>query len=247
METSTSNKYRRVTKEEVIAKIKDDGDFDKLRLMIIRKIKENQELRNNITSIVRQSVALNRPGSENMKPRQLSDAIFEEVGNGVMTQISDNVWEIIRSDHGMKNEIKETVQSVYDKLTNPETKEMGELPTHDVVKVDKGVENNGSIVASAADFHGTLDESELQEPPGFSLANNHQNNNCEEKHEEVQQLSRPQADGSLEEHKDEAHYSKDVSKQDDVLGVPPGFSAGNGQQQLCDSSDEDPDVPPGFG
>lgn len=30
-----------VGKEEVIAKLKDDGDFDKLRLKIIRKLKDN--------------------------------------------------------------------------------------------------------------------------------------------------------------------------------------------------------------
>jgi hypothetical protein len=30
-----------VAKEDVIAKLKDDGDFDKLRLKIIRKIKDN--------------------------------------------------------------------------------------------------------------------------------------------------------------------------------------------------------------
>lgn len=32
---------RRPTAEEVIAKLKDDGDFDELRLKIIRKVKEN--------------------------------------------------------------------------------------------------------------------------------------------------------------------------------------------------------------
>lgn len=31
----------RVTKEEVIAKLKDDGDFDRLRLKIIRRLKDN--------------------------------------------------------------------------------------------------------------------------------------------------------------------------------------------------------------
>lgn len=39
-----------------------------------------EELRNNIISAVKQSAALNRAGAENMKPRQLSDAIYEEVG-----------------------------------------------------------------------------------------------------------------------------------------------------------------------
>lgn len=38
------------------------------------------ELRNNIISVVKQSSALNRPGAENMKPRQLSDAIQQEIG-----------------------------------------------------------------------------------------------------------------------------------------------------------------------
>ncbi|MBA0862767.1 hypothetical protein Goshw_012516, partial [Gossypium schwendimanii] len=70
---------KKIRKEEVIAKLKDDGDFDKLRLKIIRKLKDNEELRNNIISAVTQSAALNRPGAENMKVRQLSDAIHDEV------------------------------------------------------------------------------------------------------------------------------------------------------------------------
>jgi len=37
-------------------------------------------LRQHIISIVKQSEALNRAGAENMKPRQLSDVIYEEVG-----------------------------------------------------------------------------------------------------------------------------------------------------------------------
>ena len=36
-----------------------------------------------------------------------------------MGQISDSLWEIIRSEGGMRSEITETVQSVYDKLANP--------------------------------------------------------------------------------------------------------------------------------
>lgn len=38
------------------------------------------ELRENIITIVKQSAALNREGAENMKPRQLSDDIYQEVG-----------------------------------------------------------------------------------------------------------------------------------------------------------------------
>lgn len=32
---------RRVSKEEVVQKLKDDGDFDRLRVNIIRRLKDN--------------------------------------------------------------------------------------------------------------------------------------------------------------------------------------------------------------
>ena len=50
-----SNKKKRTTttvsKEEVIAKLKEDGDFDNLRVKIIRKLKDN----------VRSNLSLNPP------------------------------------------------------------------------------------------------------------------------------------------------------------------------------------------
>ncbi|VVA91106.1 unnamed protein product [Arabis nemorensis] len=110
---------RKISKEEVVEKLKDDGDFDRLRLKIIRRLKDNEELRNNMISIVKESTALNRPVAQNMKTRQLSDAIFEEVGSKMLSQLSDGLWGIIRSEDGMKNEIRETVQSVYATLSNP--------------------------------------------------------------------------------------------------------------------------------
>ncbi|ESQ35578.1 hypothetical protein EUTSA_v10008831mg [Eutrema salsugineum] len=106
-----------ISKEEIVEKLKDDGDFDRLRLKIIRRLKENEELRNNMISVVKESTALNRPGAQNMKTRQLTDAIFEEVGSKMLSQLSDGLWGIIRSEDGMKNEIRETVQSVYATLT----------------------------------------------------------------------------------------------------------------------------------
>ncbi|KAF6160268.1 hypothetical protein GIB67_019037 [Kingdonia uniflora] len=78
-----------------------------------------ETLRNNIISAVKQSAALNRVGAENLKPRQLSDTIQEEIGNTVMAQISDGLWEVIRSNDGMQSEIKETVESVYNRLSAP--------------------------------------------------------------------------------------------------------------------------------
>ncbi|KAJ0253320.1 hypothetical protein HA466_0110230 [Hirschfeldia incana] len=108
-----------ISKEEIVEKLKDDGDFDRLRLQIIRRLKDNEELRNNMISLVKDSTALNRPDAPNMRPRQLSDAIFQEVGSKMLSQLSDGLWGIIRSEDGMKNEIRETVQSVYSTLSNP--------------------------------------------------------------------------------------------------------------------------------
>ncbi|CAH8391592.1 unnamed protein product [Eruca vesicaria subsp. sativa] len=70
-------------------------------------------------SLVNDSTALNRPCAQNMKPRQLSDAKLEEVGSKMLSQLSDGLWGIIRSEDGMKSEIRDTVQSVYATLSNP--------------------------------------------------------------------------------------------------------------------------------
>ncbi|KAH0866363.1 hypothetical protein HID58_083574 [Brassica napus] len=110
---------RKISKEDVIEKLKDDGDFDSLRLQIIRRLKDNEELRNKMISVVKESRALNRPDAQTMKTRQLSDAIFQEVGSKMLSQLSDGLWGIIRSEDGMKNEIRDTVQSVYTSLSNP--------------------------------------------------------------------------------------------------------------------------------
>ncbi|XP_022737627.1 uncharacterized protein LOC111290545 [Durio zibethinus] len=239
---------KKITKEEVIAKLKDDGDFDKLRLKIIRKLKENEELRNNIIAAVKQSAALNRPGAENMKLRQLSDAIHDEIGNKVMGQISDSLWEIIRSEGGMRSEITETVLSVYDKIANPLEKEKGESSMNDMMPVEKEAENNGSIKASAGRVDDTLSDGDPKEPPGFSLSNNHRSNHHRQQYEVKWQLPRPYDNEPVENWKEELHHSQHGQDQDDVdVSVPPGFSEDVDQKQPCDASDEDPDVPPGFG
>ncbi|KAK6263016.1 hypothetical protein QUC31_008832 [Theobroma cacao] len=239
---------KKINKEEVIAKLKDDGDFDKLRLKIIRKLKDNDELRNNIIAAVKQSAALNRPGAENMKPRQLSDAIHEEVGNKVMGQISDSLWEVIRSEGGMRSEITETVQSVYNKLVNPRGKEEGESSIHDKMPVKKEAENNGFIKGSAGRVDDTLSDGDPKEPPGFSLSNIHHSNHHQQQNEAEQQLPRPYENGPIENWKEEPGHPQNGQEQDDVdVGVPPGFSEDIDQKQSCDVSDEDPDVPPGFG
>lgn len=239
---------QKISKDDVISKFKDDGDFDRLRVKIIRKLKENEELRNSIVSMVKQSAALNRPGTENMKPRQLSDAIHQEVGDKVMNQISDGIWEIIRSGDDMKTEIKETVQSVYSRLLNPEGTEGGEPSSNsDTMAVQNRPNNNEPVTASTNDIDGTFSDSEPNEPPGFALSDLHQNNHEEQLKEELP-LHIPQDKLPTGKEKQEAHHSQDVLETDSLNATTPtAVSTVMEQKQPCDGSDEDPDVPPGFG
>ncbi|XP_068669003.1 uncharacterized protein [Aristolochia californica] len=230
-----------ITAEEVIGKVKDDGDFDTLRLKIIRKLKENEELRNSIILTVKQSAAFNRPGAENMKPRQLSDAIYQEIGENVMAQISDGLWAVIRSSDGMKNEIAEAVESVYNKLSNPKGKEPDEdllLPKN---QQSDEKDCNGSLTVSPHKKNQCSD-GEPSEPPGFSLSNHHEEHSSWGQHKESAQVTK-----HSEEYKDDHQVSTDMSHTSD--DEPPGFgpAAFHGTEIRENCSDEDPDVPPGFG
>nr|GFA09600.1 hypothetical protein [Tanacetum cinerariifolium] len=147
---------------DVISKLKDDGDFDKLRLKLIRKLKHNEELRDNIVSIVRQSVAINRPGAENMKPRQLSDAIHEEVGSKLNEQISDVLWEIIRSPDGMKREITETVKAKPIPVHTLPAEEQHKESLHEIQEV---LQNDPS--GAEHKVQGDDSDDDLDAPPGF--------------------------------------------------------------------------------
>lgn len=140
----------------------------------------------------------------------------------------------------MKNEITETVQSVYNKLVNPERKEDGESSTHGAMVVDNGTNYKVLVKASAVSMDDKLSNSDPNEPPGFSLSNNHQTS-YHEKREELQ-LPIPR-----EAKKKRPNHSEDMLEVNDVDLVPPGFSADAELKEPCDSSDEDPDVPPGFG
>ncbi|GMH26615.1 hypothetical protein Nepgr_028458 [Nepenthes gracilis] len=243
MTNSTGNEPggRKITAEEVISLIKDDGDFDRLRLKIIRKLKDNEDLRNNIISVVKQSEALNRTGAENIKTGQLLDAIYEEVREKAMNQISDGLWEIIRSSDGMKTEITETVQSVYDKLMKPPGKEEDELASSSAQVQHRRITCNGSIEMSC-ETDGTISDRELKEPPGFPTCDQIQTNDGE--------ISLQQPIGSERGPHEEGEPNQPNGPfeiEDGDPGVPPGFSLLGKRKHLSDASDEEPDVPPGFG
>lgn len=246
-----NNNKARISGEEVLTKLKDDGDFDKLRLKIIRELKDDAELRDNIISMVKQSVVLNRPGAETMKPRQLSDAIHEEIGNKVMSRISDGVWKIIRSGSEMKAEIIETVQSVYNKLLDPKVNEDDEPPMRsDLSLPRKRPDANGSAAVSASEIDVREPEGEPNEPPGFSLHGQGWNNKSSyENHQPGKRLrmSRP-CDGKarVEPIKETTSSPDRLEPQSVCNNVQPRLHEAI-EQQLDDGTDDDPDVPPGFG
>lgn len=160
----------------------------------------------------------------------------------VMSQISDSLWEIIRSGDDMKSEIMETVQSVYDKLANPKGKDEVMMSMSDVMPIHRQGET-----ASATEIDDTLHENEPDEPPGFTLLHNHLNNNYHE--EQDKGKVQVQKQGFTAEQKEDSHPSQDTLGEDDVNSnaPPPGFSMDVEQKPSSDCSDEDPDVPPGFG
>ncbi|KAL2235757.1 UNVERIFIED_CONTAM: hypothetical protein Sindi_1307900 [Sesamum indicum] len=199
--------------------------------------------------MVKQSAALNRPGAENMKPRQLSDAIHQEIGDKVMSQISDGVWNIIRAADGMKAEITETVQSVYDKLSNPQGKDNGESSSHnDSPSVRGELDNNGGATG-AVETDGTLSDGEPNEPPGFGLSDSHRRNKNKQIHPpDNVRMPTPCNGQAIEGNKGDNSHLKGLPEPDNLdCGAPPGFSSVLRHKNSGDASDEDPDVPPGFG
>lgn len=164
-----------------------------------------------------------------------------------MSQISDSLWEVIRSHDGMKTEIGETVQLVYNRILNPEGNDKGGSSSlNSLVPVQKQADNTTSKTPSR---HETEDISECEpnEPPGFSLSS-HQHSNHVEQPKEEPQLPIPHDKRTSEKQSKEPDHLEDVIKPDNEGGGPPGFSAvKDGRQPFAGSDDDDLDAPPGFG
>ncbi|KAL8138828.1 hypothetical protein V2J09_004829 [Rumex salicifolius] len=215
---------REITAEEVISKLKDDGDFDRLRLKIIRKLKDNEELRSSIAEVVKQSAALNRPDAEFMKPRELSDVIHDEIREKVMSQISDGLWEIIKSTNGMKGEITEAVQSVYDKLNPP-------------AKMEDELASSSHVLPMEDNTHDSpkhLSDNQIKESTGFEGQSHTSDEQMGWESERDPHLGViQQMEVGVPSH------APGQSDEDGDKKPPPGFS--------LNGSDDELDVPPGFG
>uniref|UniRef100_A0ACD5TVQ1 Uncharacterized protein n=1 Tax=Avena sativa TaxID=4498 RepID=A0ACD5TVQ1_AVESA len=209
---------RQPTAAEVVGRLKDDGDFDALRRAIIRKVKNNEVLRNNIIAEVKQSMVLSEDGSEKLKLKELSDAIFQDVGSKIMGQISDEVWSVIQSN---ETDIRGTVEGVFNRIMNPQQQDDAGPSSKKLKR--SGKEEQASPAKPSTSVTARLEEEEddPEEPPGFGTSSHH--------HSSITvKLDRP-LNGE--------NHSQVKPTEDKPV------DAGS----LGDADDEDPDVPPGFG
>lgn len=167
-----------------------------------------------------------------------------------MSQISDSLWEIIRSHDGMKSEIAETVQSVYNRILNPGGNDEGGSLLKSLVPVDNTISQKqvDNTISQAASFREMEDMSDCEpnEPPGFSLSNHHRNNHVEQRKKEPQ-LPIPHDERTIEEQSKVPDHPEDGIEPENEDGGPPGFSGVEDCKQPCAGSDDDLDAPPGFG
>ncbi|CAM0872138.1 unnamed protein product [Alopecurus aequalis] len=212
---------RQPTAAEVVGRLKDDGDFDALRRAIIRKVKDNETLRNNIIAEVKQSMVISEDGSEKFKLKELSDAIFQDVGSKIMGQISDEIWSVIQSKD---TDIRGTVEGVFNRIMNP-------AKQHDAGPSSKKLKRNGKeeqVSPAKASTSVTVkleeDDDDPEAPPGFGFSN-HQSSNTMVK-------------------QDQPSNGDNHSQVKPTDGKP---TESKPVVELGDDDDEDPDVPPGFG
>ncbi|KAM0886060.1 hypothetical protein ACQ4PT_029938 [Festuca glaucescens] len=208
---------RQPTAAEVVGRLKDDGDFDALRRAIIRKVKDNEVLRNNIIAEVKQSMVLSEDGSEKFKLKELSDAIFQDVGSKIMGQISDEVWSVIQSK---ETDIRGTVEVIFNRIMNPE-QQQDAGPSSKKLKRNDKEEQVSPPKASTSVTAKPEEDDDPEAPPGFGFSN-HQSSNSTVK---------------LDQPLNGENHSQVKPSEDKPV------DAGS----LGDADDEDPDVPPGFG
>lgn len=205
------------TAAEVVGRLKDDGDFDALRRTIIRKVKDNEVLRNKIILEVKQSVVLQEDGSEKLKLKDLSDAIYQDIGSKIMGQISNEVWNVIQST---ETDIRGTVEAVYNRILNPEKVHE---PSSKKLK-RKGKEEQVLPAKTPATVAVEAEDDDPEEPPGFGFSDAQRNNIGAT----VQQQQPPM---NLEKHNE----SKPNGGGPATVSIP------------GEDDEDDPDVPPGFG
>ncbi|RZS09642.1 hypothetical protein BHM03_00040755 [Ensete ventricosum] len=211
------NGERRPTAEEVIARLKDDGDFDSLRLKIVRKVKENVSLPNDSSFSLR-------------LPSATDTTKYYFCRSKIMGQISDEVWKVIKS---CENDIRGTVESVYDRIVKPEVNKQDSASPQRRLPVGDEKDQASLVAPSTCETNVSDGNEQMEVLPGF--------------------CSTDQPSSKVEHavmlHDEQPHSSNEVlNDPEQIDAVPPGFGPPvNSSIIPVGVSDEDPDVPPGFG
>ncbi|KAJ1298116.1 hypothetical protein BS78_01G428900 [Paspalum vaginatum] len=203
------------TAAEVVGRLKDDGDFDALRRAIVRKVKGNEVLRSKIIVEVKQSVVLQEDGSEKLKLKDLSDAIYQDIGSKIMGQISDEVWNVIQSN---ETDIRGTVEAVYNRILNPE-----EVPEPSSKKQRKSHEEQALPTKTPAPVAVEAEDDDPEEPPGFGSSNTQRNNIGATVQQQQPPLNLETCNGAKPNGGEPAAVSSPGGDDDEDPDVPPGF------------------------
>uniref|UniRef100_J3LLL7 AP complex mu/sigma subunit domain-containing protein n=2 Tax=Oryza brachyantha TaxID=4533 RepID=J3LLL7_ORYBR len=204
---------RELPSAEVVGRLKDDGDFDGLRRAIIRKVKDNEVLRRNIIAEVKQSVVINEDGSEKLKLKDLSDAIYQDIGSKIMGQISDEIWAVIQSN---ETDIRGTVEAVYNRMMNPEQQQGSPKKPKRNPK-----EEQVSPAKASTSVAVHLEDDDPEEPPGFGFSD-HQRSNIMATQQQ-QQPPNMENHNQVKPNEGEPNAVSCPGDDEEDPDVPPGF------------------------
>ncbi|KQK22737.1 uncharacterized protein LOC100838730 [Brachypodium distachyon] len=206
---------RQPTAAEVVGRLKDDGDFDALRHAIVRRVKDNEVLRNNIITEVKQSMVLNEDGSEKFKLKELSDAIFQDIGSKIMGQISDEAWSVIQSK---ETDIRGAVEGVFNRIMNPEQQQDTAPSSKRLKKNGKGEQVSPGKAPTSVTVQ--LEDDDPEEPPGFGFSDHQRSKVIVKQEQPSNGENHPQVKPNQCEPVDAGSLADGDDEDPDV---PPGF------------------------
>ncbi|XP_040378176.1 uncharacterized protein LOC102710957 isoform X2 [Oryza brachyantha] len=170
-------------------------------------------LRRNIIAEVKQSVVINEDGSEKLKLKDLSDAIYQDIGSKIMGQISDEIWAVIQSN---ETDIRGTVEAVYNRMMNPEQQQGSPKKPKRNPK-----EEQVSPAKASTSVAVHLEDDDPEEPPGFGFSD-HQRSNIMATQQQ-QQPPNMENHNQVKPNEGEPNAVSCPGDDEEDPDVPPGF------------------------
>ncbi|KAL5219376.1 hypothetical protein ABZP36_020060 [Zizania latifolia] len=116
-------------------------------------------------------MVINEDGSEKLKLKDLSDAIYQDIGSKIMGQISDELWSVIQSN---ETDVQGTVEAVYNRMMNPDRQQDTERSSK---KLKRNAREEQVFPANASPSVAVqLEDDDPEEPPGFGFSDHQRNN-----------------------------------------------------------------------